>query len=167
MEHTRGDNIRSKEDDEIVNFLSINPGHSHEIAAQAEMMRRLKNSIKKLDESLREDLAEYSTEMKNENKITHNLTRVLIFFTAVLIGIAAIQLLLLQRQINLTEEMSISERISQKRAVQAAIEFCEENKGSEESGLFQISTGEPASCEEVLEGYKGDDLLWSKIKNLF
>ena len=73
MKNTRADNIRTKEDDGIVNFLSTNPGHSHEIAAQAEMMRRLKNSIEKLNES------------------TKIYSKVLISLTLVLVGIGIFQ----------------------------------------------------------------------------
>ena len=77
MEKTRADYIRDKKDDEIVNFLSTSPGHSHEIAAQAEMMRRLKNSIEKLD------------------KNTQKYSKILIFLTVVLGILAAIQIYLL------------------------------------------------------------------------
>jgi len=77
MEKTRADYIRDKKDDEIVNFLSTSPGHSHEIAAQAEMMRRLKNSIEKLD------------------KNTQKYSKILIFLTIVLGILAAIQIYLL------------------------------------------------------------------------
>lgn len=77
MKNTRADNIRVKEDDEIVNFLSTSPGHSHEIAAQAEMMRRLKNSIEKL------------------NKNTQKYSKILIWLTFVLGILAVIQVYLL------------------------------------------------------------------------
>ena len=73
-EHKRGDNIRTKGDDEIVNFLSTSPGHSHEIAAQAEMMRRLKNAIEKLD------------------KNTKNYSGKLIDLTILLFSVALIQI---------------------------------------------------------------------------
>lgn len=38
--------IIKKTDEEIVEFLTTSPGHSHEISAQAEMMRRLIMAIK-------------------------------------------------------------------------------------------------------------------------
>lgn len=47
----RNDSIKNKTDEEIVDFLSLAPGHSHEISAQAEMMRRLKNTIQDLDKN--------------------------------------------------------------------------------------------------------------------
>lgn len=42
--------IKEMSDGEVVNFLSTNPGHSHEISAQAEMTKRL---IEKLDQSIK------------------------------------------------------------------------------------------------------------------
>ena len=77
MGNNRADNIRAKEDDEIVDFLSTSPGHSHEIAAQVEMMRRLKDSIEKLDEN------------------TQKYSRILIWLTIILGVLAAIQIYLL------------------------------------------------------------------------
>lgn len=47
---TRSDSIKNKTDEEIVDFLSLAPGHSHEISAQAEMTRRLIIVIKDFNE---------------------------------------------------------------------------------------------------------------------
>lgn len=73
----RSDFIKNKTDEEIVDFLSTSPGHSHEIAAQAEMMRRLKDSIEKLDRNTQK----YST--------------ILILLTVILGILAVVQIWLL------------------------------------------------------------------------
>ena len=46
----RSNLVKNKTDEKIVDFLSLNPGHSHEVAAQAEMTRRL---IKKLNQFIK------------------------------------------------------------------------------------------------------------------
>lgn len=42
----RSNSVKNKTDEEIVEFLSLNPGHSYEIATQAEMTRRLIKAIR-------------------------------------------------------------------------------------------------------------------------
>ena len=84
----RSDSIKNKTDEEIVDFLSLAPGHSHEISAQAEMMRRLKNTIQDLD--------------KNTMRYSRRLIdlTILLFFVAfcqVLISIMAVPLTWLAR----------------------------------------------------------------------
>lgn len=73
----RSDFIKNKTDEEIVDFLSTSPGHSHEIAAQAEIMRRLKDSIEKLDRN------------------TQKYSKTLIFLTVILGILAVVQIWLL------------------------------------------------------------------------
>jgi hypothetical protein len=109
---------------------------------------------------LKRNLVEYNAVAKKENQWTRILTIILGFLTL-------LNLIVLIKQTNLVEEQSISERINQKRSIQEAIEFCNQNKESEESGLFEISTGKPASCEEVLSEYGDDNSIWSRIKRLF
>ncbi len=62
----KADDIRGKTEDEIIDFLAWAPGHSHEIAAQAEMMRRLIIAI------------------KDFNKKSSNYTKVLIVLTIII-----------------------------------------------------------------------------------
>lgn len=106
------------------------------------------------------NLTKYSDAAKREGNRMFVLTVILGF-------IAVLQLFIATKQIGLTEKQGISERITQARSIQAAIELCSQKKDLKESGLFEVSTGRSASCEEVLRIYGGDNSIWSKIKNIF
>lgn len=79
---TRSDLVKNKTDEEIVDFLSTAPGHSHEIAAQAEMMKRLKNEI------------------KNFNDTSTKYSEKLIDLTLILFAVAFLQLFISLRTIS-------------------------------------------------------------------
>lgn len=82
------------------------------------------------------------------------LTTVIAILTIVMVIGLAMQLWFAVKQTNYTEIQSRSERIQQAKITSSAVEFCEQNPEAEESGLFEISNGKPASCKQVLEIYK-------------
>jgi cytochrome c-type biogenesis protein CcmH/NrfG len=111
--------------------------------AQAEINRRL---IEALNES------RDSTNKYNEKLLF--LTWVLLFLTIIL-TVLAIQTFKLQRlQTKYTEIQSIPEQINQARSINGAIELCNSSPELEDSGLYNISTGKPAPCSQVLNQYK-------------
>ena len=79
------------------------------------------------------------------------------------IAITAIGLGLAWQQINLSEIQNVPQQIDQARAVQ----FCKENPTSQESGLFEVATGNPAPCSEVLQNYGGSASIWARVRDLF
>jgi hypothetical protein len=119
-------------------------------------------AIDKLTEEvtrLKDGLVEYSKTSNQESRAMRYLT--------IALGIVAVlQLVSAIKQVHLAEEQNISERITQKRDVQRAVEFCNQDKSAQDSGLFEISTGKSASCEEVLETYQGNNSIWSRIRSL-
>lgn len=121
-----------------------------------EITQELKGSV----DSLKEDISSYNKAATNESRKMRNLT--------VFLGIITlVQLFIAYQQLQISEEQSISERINQKRIAREAIEFCKQNPAAENSGLFEISTGKSAPCEQVLNIYGSDNSLWSKLKGLF
>ncbi|MEK7076532.1 MAG: hypothetical protein AAB941_02635 [Patescibacteria group bacterium] len=90
-----------------------------------------------------------------------------LWFASLSIFLTAIGLFFTIKQTNLTEIQSTSERINQARSVQSAIEFCEQNPGTQDSGLFEVSTGKSAPCDQVIRNYKKERSLWEKIQNAF
>ncbi|MFA6269783.1 MAG: hypothetical protein WC657_01070 [Candidatus Paceibacterota bacterium] len=57
-----------------------------------------------------------------------------------------------KQQVYYTEVQSRSERIIQARQELEAIERCKQSPELEDSGLYDTSSGKPASCKEVLSG---------------
>lgn len=90
-----------------------------------------------------------------------------LWFASISLLLAAIGLFFIIKQTNLAEMQSISERINQARGVQSAVEFCKQNPDSQDSGLYEISTGKPASCTQVVRNYSGEYSWWDRIRSLF
>ncbi len=117
-----------------------------QIANLTEEMRILQSSLKK-----------YSNSANNEGKRMYRLTIFLGF-------IALLQLYIGYKQMIISENQGISEKIMQAKNIQSAIELCSRDSMLKESGLFEISTGKPAPCEIVLQTYTMKDSIWYKIK---
>ena len=83
-----------------------------------------------------------------------------LWFASLSIFLTAVGLFFAIKQTNLTEIQSTSERINQARSVQSAIEFCEQNPESQDSGLFEISSGKSAPCAQVIRNYKTEKSLF-------
>ncbi len=66
------------------------------------------------------------------------------------IFLTAIGIFLQLWQTRLAEIQSIPERISQARNISIAKDFCKQNPGAKESGLFEVATGKPAPCSQVI-----------------
>ena len=64
-----------------------------------------------------------------------------LWFAGLSIFLTAIGLFFAMKQTNLTEIQSTSERINQARSIQSAIEFCKQNPGSQDSGLYENYSG--------------------------
>ena len=90
-----------------------------------------------------------------------------LWFAGLSIFLTAAGLFFTIKQTNLTEIQSISERINQAGSIKSAIEFCEQNPGAQESGLFGVSSGKPASCDQVIKIYKKEHSLWDRIRGIF
>ena len=72
--------------------------------------------------------------------------------TIAIIGIflTAIGMFLQLKQTKLAEIQSIPEQINQARNINTAKDFCKQNPDAKESGLFEVTTGKPASCNQVI-----------------
>ena len=90
-----------------------------------------------------------------------------LWFASISLFLTAIGLFFTIKQINLAEIQGISERINQARSVQSAIEFCKQNPDSQDSGLYEISTGKSAPCVQVIRNYSGEYTIWDKIRSYF
>ncbi|MEJ0053908.1 MAG: hypothetical protein WDN10_04280 [bacterium] len=90
-----------------------------------------------------------------------------LWVASISIFLAAIGLFFTVKQTNLAETQSISERINQARSIQSALEFCQQNPDSQDSGLYEISTGKSASCPQVVRNYSSTSSLLDRIKSLF
>ncbi len=77
-----------------------------------------------------------------------------LFFAAAALIISAYGIQLSKVQLQFSEIETTSARILQARSKAEAIRKCKENPNMTESGLFNIQTGEPAPCSEVLILYK-------------
>ena len=104
--------------------------------AQAEINRRL---IEALNES-RDSTNRYSEKLVF-------LTWALVFLTVVLTWFTF-------QTYKLQKIQSIPEQISQAQAISRAIELCSNSPELENSGLYDLSTGEPTPCSQVLNQYK-------------
>ncbi|PIR83924.1 hypothetical protein COU18_00725 [Candidatus Kaiserbacteria bacterium CG10_big_fil_rev_8_21_14_0_10_51_14] len=85
------------------------------------------------------------------------LTNKTIILTVAMLLLVVAQVWLASRQTKYAEIQSIPEQINQAQQIQYAIAFCEENPTSKESGIFEISTGNPASCDQILRKYRPPD----------
>src|SRR3989338_5773526 len=90
-----------------------------------------------------------------------------LWFASISLFLTAIGLFFTIKQTNLAETQGISERINQARSVQSAIEFCKQNPDSQDSGLYEISTGKSAPCTQVVQNYSGEYSVWDKIRAYF
>ena len=90
-----------------------------------------------------------------------------LWFASLSIFLTAIGLFFAIKQTNLTEIQSTSERINQARGVQSAIEFCKQNPGAQDSGLYEISSGKSAPCDQVIRNYSEERSLWDNIRSRF
>lgn len=90
-----------------------------------------------------------------------------LWFASISLFLTAIGLFFTIKQTNLAETQGISERINQARSVQSAIEFCKQNPDSQDSGLYEISTGKSAPCTQVMRNYSNEYSWWYKIKSRF
>ncbi|GEM_PF-3725543 len=156
--------IMKEETKKLLQEIESNPssGMSHDAKltrVQVEEILAIDELITEVKE-LRENLIKYSAAAEREGNRMFVLTVILGFVTV-------LQLLIAVKQMNLAEEQGVSERIMQVRSVQTAVESCGQNKELKESGLFEISTGKPASCKEVLQAYGSNNSIWSRIKGLF
>ncbi len=153
-----------KELEDLLNNIKSNPssGVSHD-AKMALVQVEEVFAVDKLTEevvALKNNLTEYSEASKKESSLMR-------WSTGIMIIVAILNLFIATEQVNLSKEQNVSERISQKRSIQEAIELCKQNKDLKDSGLFEISTGRPASCEETLRAYEDNGSIWHRIKNLF
>jgi hypothetical protein len=90
-----------------------------------------------------------------------------LFFASASLLIAAPGLFYQVKQTSLAESQGISERIQQARSVERALEFCNQNPQSDDSGLYEVDTGKPASCTQIIEQYKNPGSLWDRLKHIF
>ena len=90
-----------------------------------------------------------------------------LWFASISLFLTAIGLFFTIKQTNLAETQSISERINQARSVQSAIEFCKQSPDSQDSGLYEISTGKSAPCAQVIRNYSGEYSWWDKVRSFF
>lgn len=79
------------------------------------------------------------------------------------LGIASLALIvsmygtwLTSRQTEYAAIQSIPERINQARAITKAVERCRQSPELKDSGLFEIPSGKPAPCSQVLQIYGKD-----------
>lgn len=66
------------------------------------------------------------------------------------IFLTAIGMFLQLKQTRLAEIQAVPEQISQARNINTAKDFCKQNPDAKESGLFEVATGKPASCSQVM-----------------
>lgn len=88
-------------------------------------------------------------------------------FASISLIIAAAGLFYQAKQTNLTESQGIGERIQQARSIQSTREFCHDNPESPDSGLFEIDTGKPASCAQVIRQYENQGSFFDRVKSVF
>lgn len=96
------------------------------------------------------------------NNSSTKYSETLIMLAKVNITLAVFMILLIIFQINLTiqqnnyvEVQSRSARLKQQQSEQRAVKFCDEQSPeSTGSGMFNVSTGEPMPCKQVLQLYK-------------
>ena len=74
-------------------------------------------------------------------------------YTIVIIVLTAINIGLAIQQANYTELSTRSERIVQEQSIQAAITNCKQSPQPKDSGLYDVTTGAPAPCTEILKAY--------------
>lgn len=80
---------------------------------------------------------------------------VAIWFAGLSILLTAIGIFFQIKQTKLTEIQAIPEQINQARSKQSALEFCKQNPGDPNSGLYFVDgSGKMATCAEVLKTYK-------------
>lgn len=148
----------------LLEDIKTNP--SSGVSHDAKMARVEVEQIFAIDElttevrELKSNLTKYSDAAEQGGKRMFQLTIFLGF-------IALFQLFIAYKQMKISEEQGVSEKIMQARSIQSAIELCNQDKTLKESGLFEVSTGKPASCEEVFQTYGSNNSIWSKIKKLF
>lgn len=141
--------LKKVSDDGLVYSAGRIHGSDSAPSAQAELMRRLKGSIKDLEKAIEK----FNKQSSKQTDEVIKLTKAIVVLTiAMLIGLV-VQIGLIIKQTNYTEVQSRSDRIFQAQETQKAIEFCKENPKSENSGLNYISSGEPTPCFEVLKQY--------------
>ncbi len=76
------------------------------------------------------------------------------FLTVVIITLTIINIILAIQQRDYVEVESRSARILQEGAIQRAVALCKQSPDLQQSGLYDTSTGNPASCSEVLKQYR-------------
>lgn len=90
--------------------------------------------------------------VKNKDEHEQSITNRYLFVFAVFTLILSIQTWRLsQQQTSYSEVQSRSERIQQARASRDAVVRCKNEPGLMESGLYNLTTGSPTSCVEVLQ----------------
>lgn len=140
MNTNNSSSIEDKTEKELVGDVGTavigTPSGLKSQVAQAELTRRLIISIKSLDETT----SFYST--------------IIVILTMVLGILAVFQIWLALKQMEYTEIQSRSERILQAQAIQKAVRLCEQSPDLLESSLFEVSTGKPAPCSQVIQQYK-------------
>ena len=88
----------------------------------------------------------------NERKATSNF-RFNIFYTTILIALAIMTYQLSAKQAKYVEFSTRDDRINQQIDINQAVELCKINLNMKTSRLFNVISGEPASCESVLLRY--------------
>ena len=76
-----------------------------------------------------------------------------ILLSVIIVILAFLTFELVKKQTDYVEIQSIPERINQLKARQRAIEYCRQSPDSNDSGLVNMTTGEPVSCSDVLDRY--------------
>ena len=89
-------------------------------------------------------------------------SEVALWIAIISIFLTALGLGLTWQQTNLSEIQNVPQQIDQARAIQ----FCKQNPTSQDSGLYEVATGNPAPCSEVLQNYVNTS-IWQRIKSLF
>lgn len=103
---------------------------------------------------------------KRNSKNSDYLAKVAIGLAIVQSFLSIVSIKYTIEQTNLTELQSRGERIQQLRSINNSVELCKTDRALKDSGLFDVSTGKPATCEEVLKQYAPESIL-DKLKNTF
>lgn len=87
--------------------------------------------------------------LKN-HKATASAQSLNVFLSIIVVVLTFYTLYLTSKQTNYTELSTRAERIEQAKSIQAAKDRCKQTPELNESGLYEVDTGKPAPCSQVL-----------------
>ncbi len=161
------DNLKNKSYEELLEIRrnSIPRGDTHEQAgAEINRIQQDTNNtqIAKLIDEIKilKDITKDNADLSKKNsKNSDYLAKVAIWLAIVQSFLSIVSIKYTIEQTSLTELQSRGERIQQLRSINNSVELCEGDKTIKDSGLFDVATGKPVTCEDVLKQYAPQSIL--------